>query len=43
MRLGYEEELESKPAKMATFRHKWEETHVITYRYLHQFFFVKNY
>lgn len=35
MKLGYEEELECKQNKVANFRHKWEETHVITYRYIH--------
>ena len=33
MKIGYEEDLECKPDKVANFRHKWEETHTITYRH----------
>eukprot|EP00210_Caulerpa_lentillifera_P003510 g3349.t1 len=32
MKLGYEDELEGKQSKISNFRHKWEDTHTITYR-----------
>lgn len=33
MRMGYEDELECKDNKIASFRHRWEDTHVVTYRF----------